>query len=282
MNIFLTGGTGFIGSHLLNLLTTTNHNVTALRRKESRTCVELSKQPKWIDKNMDELEQSDFFAIDVLVHLASVGVSPKVASWKDLYYWNVLVMLELLENAVSVGVKRVVLAGSYAEYGRSADNFDFIPVNAPLLPTSPYAASKASGFLAANAFAVERQIELCYLRIFSAYGEGQHINNFWPSLRAAAQNGRDFEMTLGEQVRDFIPVENVAQAFLDAIENRNIYMAGAPHVANIGSGLPTKMLDFAKKNWAEWGATGQIMAGAKPYRPNEPMRYVPLISKDEI
>lgn len=281
MNIFLTGGTGFIGSHFLNLIGTTNHIVSAIRRNASQPCIELCKQPKWISKKMNELEQSDFSGIDVLVHMASIGVSPKVASWKDLYYWNVLIMLEMLEKAVAAGVKRMVLAGSSAEYGQSADAYDFIPVNAPLLPTSPYAASKASGFIAANTFAIERRIELCYLRIFSAYGEGQYINNFWPSLRLAAQSGRDFEMTPGEQIRDFVQVESVARAFLEAIESHDIVTAGNPYVANIGSGYPMTMLQFAEKNWADWGATGRIVAGAKPYRPNEPMRYVPLLSTRE-
>ena len=279
MNIFLTGGTGFIGSHLLRLLAETNHTVTALRRATNQPCVDIGKTPLWLQKEMDKLESSDFSGIDVLVHLASVGVSPKTASWHDLFYWNVLVMVDLLEKAHEAGVKRVVLAGSVAEYGQSADKFDFIPTDAPLLPTSAYAASKAAGFIAANSFAIEKNLELCYLRIFSAYGEGQYINNFWPALRAAALSGRDFEMTPGGQIRDFVSVEIVAQALLDAIDGKYVATRKEPFVANIGSGQPMSMLQFAEKYWEEWGATGRIIAGAKPYRPNEPMRYVPLVSK---
>ena len=279
MNIFLTGGTGFIGSHLLRLLSTTDHTVTALRRSTNQPCVDIGTPPLWLQKEMDKLESTDFSEIDVLVHLASVGVSPKTASWHDLFYWNVLVMVDLLEKAHEAGVKRVVLAGSFAEYGLSADKFDFIPTDAPLLPASAYAASKAAGFIAANSFAIEKQLELCYLRIFSAYGEGQYINNFWPALRAAALSGRDFEMTLGGQIRDFVPVEIVAQALLDAIDGKYVATRKKPFVANIGSGQPMSMLQFAEKYWGEWGATGRIIAGAKPYRPNEPMRYVPLVSK---
>lgn len=278
MNILLTGGTGFIGSHLLHLLATTNHSVTALCRNASLPCIDIGKQPLWLHKEMDKLEPSDFSGVDVFVHLASVGVSPKTASWHDLFYWNVLVMLDLLEKANAAGVKRFVLAGSFAEYGLSADKFDFIPTDAPLLPTSPYAASKAAGFIAANTFAIEKQLELCYLRIFSAYGEGQYINNFWPALRVAALSGEDFEMTPGGQIRDFISVQRVAQALLCSMEDKSIVPAKKPFVANIGSGHPMSMLEFAEKCWAEWGATGRIIAGAKPYRPNEPMRYVPQIS----
>lgn len=279
MNIFITGGTGFIGSHLLRLIGKTNYKVTALRREDSLPCIDIDSQPLWLEKKMDQLELLDFSGIDAFVHLASVGVTPKIASWHDLFYWNVLIMLELLEKAHAAGVKRFVLAGSSAEYGLSADNYDFIPVNAPLLPTSPYAASKAAGFIAANTFAIERQIELCYLRIFPCYGEGQFINNFWPSLRAAALSGDDFQMTPGGQVRDLMPVESVAQTILDWTEDQIVVQKGVPLVANIGSGNPMSMLEFAEKCWAEWGAKGRIIAGAKPYRNNEPMRFVPQITK---
>lgn len=279
MNIFLTGGTGFIGSHLLRLLGKTTHKVTALRKSSSLTCIDIGREPLWLGKTMDTLEQSDFSEVDVFVHLASVGVSPKAASWHDLFHWNVLVMLDLLEKAHAAGVKRFVLAGSFAEYGLSADKYDFIPVDAPLLPTSSYAASKAAAFIAANTFAIEKQIELSYLRIFSAYGEGQYINNFWPSLRAAALSGEDFMMTPGGQVRDFVTVESVAKAILRSIEGQDMVQKGVPFVANIGTGHPMSMLEFAEKCWIEWGAKGRIIAGAKPYRANEPMRFVPQIAR---
>lgn len=280
MNIFLTGGTGFIGSHLLQLLGKTSHKVLASRRSSSTTCIDIDIEPVWMEKGMDQLEPADFAGIDVFVHLASVGVSPKTASWHDLFQWNVQVMLDLLEKAHVAGVKRFVLAGSFAEYGLSADKYEFIPADAALLPTSPYAASKAAGFIAAHAFAIEKQIELCYLRISSAFGEGQYANNFWPALRAAALNGDDFPMTPGAQVRDFVPVEDVAKAILFSIEDRTMVKKGHPFVENIGSGQPLSMIEFAERCWAEWGAKGQIIAGAKPYRANEPMRFVPKIIKE--
>lgn len=281
MNIFLTGGTGFVGSHLLRLLGTTNHKVTALRRGSSQPCIDIGIEPLWLVKEMDSLEPIDFSGIDILVHLASVGVSPKTATWRDLLYWNVSVMVDLLEKAQAAGVRRFILAGSFSEYGLAADRYDFIPADAPLLPTTPYAASKAAGFIVANTFAIEKSIELCYLRIFSAYGEGQYNNNFWPALRTAAFSGQDFPMTPGGQVRDFMPVESVAEAFLCSIEGSNSVQKGVPFVANVGTGHPMSMLEFAEKCWSDWGAKGKIIAGARPYRLNEPMRFVPEITMEK-
>jgi nucleoside-diphosphate-sugar epimerase len=280
MKLFLTGGSGFIGSHLLRVLGQTPHQVVALRRGASAPCIDIGADPVWLDKPMDQLDATDFAGVDVLVHLASVGVSPKTATWHELFHWNVQVMLDLLEQAHAAGVKRFVLAGSFAEYGLAADQYECIPADAALLPTSPYAASKAAGFIAAHAYAIDKQIELCYLRIFSAFGEGQYANNFWPALRAAALSGADFPMTPGAQVRDFVPVEKVARDILRAIEDPAVVKAGAPYVANVGSGEPVTMLQFAERYWAQWKAQGQILAGAKPYRPNEPMRFVPHIVKE--
>lgn len=278
MKLFLTGGSGFIGSHLLRVLGKTSHQVVALRRSAaSRPCIDIGNEPVWLEKPMNQLDEADFVGVDVLVHLASVGVSPKPASLQELFHWNVQVMLDLLEKAHTGGVKRFVLAGSFAEYGLTADQYDRIPADAALLPTSPYAASKAAGFIAAHTFAIDKQIELCYLRICSAFGEGQYPNNFWPALRSAALNGEDFPMTPGEQVRDFVPVEQVASDILRAVEDCSIVRPGVPYVANVGSGEPISMLQFAQRCWSAWGARGRILAGAKPYRPNEPMRYVPQI-----
>jgi nucleoside-diphosphate-sugar epimerase len=60
MKIFLTGGTGFIGSHLLRLLGTTDHKVTALRRVSSQPCIDIGSEPLWLVKEMDRLEPIDF------------------------------------------------------------------------------------------------------------------------------------------------------------------------------------------------------------------------------
>ena len=275
MKMLLTGATGFIGSHLLQALAATEWQVTALRRPGSRPCVPCP-EPAWLEKPMDQLGPADMEGIDVLMHLASAGVSPKTASWQELFYWNVSVLLKLLETAKAAGVRRSVLAGSFAEYGLSADRYAFLPVDAPLLPTSPYAASKAAGCIAASAYAMEQGMELCYLRIFSVFGEGQFKGNFWPSLREAAMAGLDFPMSPGEQVRDYLPVEQAVAALLEHASAPGVE-PGLPKIVNVGTGIPVSMRQFAETWWQRWGATGRLLPGALPYRRNECMRFVPEI-----
>lgn len=277
-HVFLTGGTGFIGRHVLASLLEAGHRVTVLRHPADAPA---SVHPRlvWLSRAMDQLAPADLAGADVLMHLASPGVPPQQADWQTLFYWNVTVLLQLLDTARAAGVKRSVLAGTFAEYGRSADAFDFIPASAPLAPAYGYAASKAAGFQAAHAHAIEHAMELCYLRIFSVFGEGQYAGNFWPALRLAASQGLDFSMTPGAQVRDYVPVETVARAFRHAAERRDVE-AGRPWVRNVGSGRPVSMQDFAQHWWCVWKASGRLLVGALPYRPNEVMRCVPEMEAD--
>jgi nucleoside-diphosphate-sugar epimerase len=276
MKIFLTGGTGFIGTHFLRSSHASGHEIIALRRAGSSPCLPLLKEPHWMSQSLDEVNSQDLSGCDVLVHLASPGVSPKKANWEDLFYWNVTATLRLVDQARLAGVRRIVVAGTFAEYGRSADRFDPIPIDAPLEPTYGYAASKASSFVALSAYAIEFGLELAYLRVFSAYGEGQFDANFWPALCKAALSGQDFPMTPGEQVRDYLPVEDVASMFWKAATTAEI-IKGVPLIRNVGSGKPISMRTFAEEWWSRLGATGRLLPGALPYRSNEVMRFVPKV-----
>lgn len=273
MNFFLSGGTGFIGSHLLSRLLNAGHEVVAIRRNRSFPRVCLTRQPIWINRSLSELTVNDFRDSDVVVHLASVGVSPQKASWHELEEINVAAGLQLIELAYQAGVRRFVAAGTCLEYGSEAEVWEKIPPNAPLRPTTPYGASKAAGFLMLQSYASTNPIELFYGRIFSAYGEGQFSANLWPSLRQAALSGADFPMTEGQQIRDFIPVSEVCRHLQYASERRDLKLL-EPLVVNIGSGYGMSVVDFARQQWALFGATGSLKPGAIASRQGESPRLV--------
>lgn len=275
MKIFVTGGTGFIGAHFLRSAIAQGHDVTALRRAGSRPRIESDPEPKWLEAPLDRVECCQLRGFDALAHFASAGVSPQRASWQDLMQWNINAPMMLIQEAARAGIARIVAAGIFAEYGRSADRYDAIPAEAPLLPVGAYAASKAAFFTCLHGLAIEQRLEVCYLRVFSAYGEGQYEGNLWPALRRAAEEGRDFEMTLGGQVRDFVAVQDVADAFLHALVRE--VCPGNPCVRNVGSGQPMTVRAFCERWWRRWDARGQLRVGALPYRPNEVMRFVPQI-----
>ena len=277
MRVFVTGGTGFIGRHFIAEAATLGYEITATCRTPSARNSQIPTS-SWINVQLDALPKGTLAGTDVLVHLAASGVSPKHASREEMTYWNVLVTQKLLEQAHAEGVKRVVVAGSFAEYGRSAELYDLIPPDAPLLPTSAYAASKAACFATCHATALELGLEICYLRVFSAFGEGQSEANLWPALRKAALAGSDFRMTAGEQIRDFVDVRHVARSFTHACLRDDV-SPSTPRIWNVGSGNPRAIRDFATEWWTNWGARGSLLLGALPYRANEVMRFAPLITE---
>lgn len=279
MRLFITGGTGFIGSHFINAAYIAGHELICLKRKESSPRIKLLKEPYWVNGQLDEdIDPVIFKGVDVLVHLAAHSANVPYDTLENCLYWNVTASLKLLNIALNAGIGRVLIAGSCFEYGRSGERYDFIPPDAPLEPTMTYPASKAAAFCTFYAWAVINKVRLKYLRIFQVYGEGEAENRLWPSINRAAENGEDLLMTEGEQIRDFIHVSEVTKRFLEELSFTDV-SPGDPFIDNVGTGNPTTLRDFAEKGWKKLHAKGKIKFGEIPYRDNEIMRFVPLILK---
>lgn len=274
MKLFVTGGTGFVGTHFLRLALEAGHQVVALRRPGSKPRLPLEIEPNWVDGSMDGDWAEYLQGCDIFVHLASHTPNPPYAPIEECIYWNVFSALKLAEQAYKVGVNRYLIAGSCFEYGQSAGRVDYVDVETPLEPTLSYPISKAAATIAFDGFARLHGVLLKHLRIFQVYGEGEQASRFWPSLRKAAQNGADFPMSAGEQVRDFIEVSQAAAQILEHIEFLGSE-PGVPTVHHVASGHPCTLLDFAKYWWGAWGAKGSLLPGVVAYRPGEIMRLVP-------
>jgi len=278
MKIFLTGGTGFIGSHFINQAHDRGVGIIAQRRSpQSAPRVPLIRKPEWLDCPIDRLTSHSFSGCDALVHLASHTPNPPYDSFEACLYWNVTSALKMFQLAAGAGVITWIMAGSCFEYGRSGERYEQIPVDAPLEPTTSYPASKAAASVVISALATEMKARLLIGRIFQVFGEGELETRFWPSMKKAALSGADFPMTSGQQVRDFVSVEQVAGYFVEALF-RNDLNAGIPLIENVGTGQPQSLSDFAAFWWKKWGATGKLRPGSVPNRANEVMRYVPEVS----
>ncbi len=275
MRLFLTGSTGFIGSYVLAAALLAGHEVCALRRTSgSSPVIPLPLQPHWCTGTLATIAPSTLDGFDAVVHLASVGVSPRRVPWNVLVEANVVGSLRLFELAAAAGVRRCVVAGTCQEYGESARRYSAIPPDAPLEPINAYGASKVASFQLLRAFATEHELEFFYGRIFTAYGEGQFAGNFWPSLRRAALLGGDFPMTSGRQISDFVHASVVAAHLLEACSRQDI-ISGVPFVTNIGTGVGTSLQAFAEQEWRKMGAPGQLLLGSLPERTDQIDRYVP-------
>ncbi len=280
MRIFVTGGTGFVGTHVLAQALAAGHQVTALRRPGSQPRLPLAQQPDWLDGGLDQDWSGALAGHDLLLHLAAHTCNPPYDTLAACLHWNVQVPLALAEQARLAGVRRFLVAGSCFEYGKVAGS-GLIPEDAPLAPNNDYATSKAVASVAFEGWARTHGLQLQLMRIFHVYGPGEPAGRFWPALRQAALEGRDFPMSAGAQVRDFVAVESVARQFVRALDMADV-QPGAPRVRHVGSGQPQTLLDFARYWWAHWQAAGRLLPGALPYRAGEIMHLAGIVRGDPI
>lgn len=276
MKVFVTGGTGFIGSHLINEFTRNNIQIKALKRnKNSKPRYPLIKNPNWITKPIDELNFEDLNDCSILIHMSAHSANIPYDNLENCIEENVIKPIVLFRRAKEAGIKKFLVAGSGFEYGESGELYDFIPVNAQLLPTQTYPASKAMSSIAFRQFAAENELILSYQRIFQVFGEGESKNRLWPSLKEAAIQNKDFDLTHGEQVRDFIYVKDLANILLK--KTLELHNENKPKIVfeNISGGNPMKIKDFATKWWRKFNAKGNLNIGVLQYRKGEIMRYVP-------
>jgi nucleoside-diphosphate-sugar epimerase len=271
--LFVTGGTGFIGSWFVRQATLRGYEMFVLRRPGADFRIEVAEIAHSVQGSLEDIDSHFFEGIDTLVHLAAHSANFPYDTIDRCVYWNVTATLKALEKARRSGINQFLVAGTAFEYGLSGEAFDKIPPTAPLLPTMTYPASKAMAFIALNQWAIQHQVKLRYVRIFQVYGEGELSSRLYPSLKSAARAGADFNLSSGEQVRDFINVSDVAEQLAEKL-NFDHVVAGSPLTENLGTGIGMTVRQFAEQHWEKFGATGKLSFGSVNYRQNEIMRLV--------
>lgn len=269
MRIALTGLTGFLGSRVAAAALAAGHAVRGLVASGGRPVpegVEIVEGALGDDAARRLVEGAD-----VLLHLAALGVRRCQRDWQPMAVVNVVEPLGLLSAAARAGVGRAVLAGSCLEYtghGRLPD----VPApsaprcdeSSPTEPPEPYGATKAAGGLLQRTRARELGLRTWYLRVASLYGAGDHAAKFLPSAVGAAVTGRPFEMTRGEQVREWLHVEDAVAALLAAA---GVDPPEPVTTLNVGTGEGLSLRDLVGSVFEIAGADPTLIrAGARPYR----------------
>lgn len=270
MKLFITGGTGFIGSNFIEYANSKGIDIIALKRKESYPVIELSNTVKWVEGELDSFSEEKLSDCTHFIHFASYGVFDQ-SNWEKCFKTNVLDSLIALKRGVKAGINKFIIIGSCFEYGISAMDYEKIPTTAPLKPINAYSASKAAASIAISALLEEAQKKYTVLRLFHVYGKGEREGRFWPSLCKAAMNGEDFDMTSGEQIRSFSNVTHIVENIYECLYSDD----SKHHFRNLGSDNPTSLKEFAEYWWKKLNAKGKLKLGALPYPDDEIMRYIP-------
>ncbi|MFZ1756967.1 MAG: NAD-dependent epimerase/dehydratase family protein [Caldilineaceae bacterium] len=248
MRVLITGGAGFIGSHLANYLYSQGHYVRVLDNMTSGDPDRL--HPEIFTKRGDVGDIPTLWSllqgVDVVYHLAAlVSVPASVLYPRDYNNVNVGGTVALLEACRDVGVGRVVLASSATVYGDQPSQ----PVHesAPPAPSAPYAVTKVAAEQYLFTMGSLVGFEAVSLRIFNAYGPGQPLSpTHGPVIpylmQQIAQNGSAIVFGNGEQTRDFVYIDDVVHALAAA----GVALDVDKQIINIGSGSETSINQAAE------------------------------------
>jgi nucleoside-diphosphate-sugar epimerase len=256
MVLFVTGGTGFIGSHFIKMAIERNHEVYALIREGGVPKINLTKDPIWIKGGLTDDHNHILKKCDMFVHIASYGVSPQPAKWQECIDVNVVQSMHICQSAINAGIKKLLVFGTSLECG-FVDNDKNILTDTSLSQMGAYASSKSAFFQLLYGLSIEKNISLYYMRLFTTYGEGQYKNNLWPSMYSAAMSGDDYKIMNGDNVRDFIYVKDAITKVLNIVALSNNGKKNI-NIHNICSGKKQTVFRFSEYWWHKWNARGNL------------------------
>lgn len=264
--ILVTGASGFIGRHVVDCLRQQykGHKVIATGRNEAKL---KSLGCDYIVFNLDNQPEDSFNTLgkpDVMIHLA----------WENLNNYNALSHLEhtmsshikFIKSMITGGLKNITVVGTCYEYG----NIDgCLAEDIRSNPMMPYSIAKDT---------IRRFLEILnkthsfvyhWPRIFFVYGEGQQERTLFGQFEKAIKNNAEsFDMSGGEQIRDYLHVKTLAEYLVKlALDEKN------SGVFNVCSGKHVSVRNMIEAWLKEKNKTLKLNLGAYPYTPHEPFAF---------
>jgi dTDP-6-deoxy-L-talose 4-dehydrogenase (NAD+) len=270
MQILVTGATGFIGNYVIDRLLQLGHEVIASSANAAKAAtMPWYPKVKYTAFDFEAFDASaDYFSYfgkpDCMVHLAWEGLP----NYKSAFHTelNLPRHKALLTNMIENGLSDLTVTGTCFEYGMQEG---MLKEDMQVFPANPYAIAKNELRIYLEELAAEKHIHFKWARLFYMYGKGQNPNSLLSQLERAINNGDEqFNMSGGEQVRDFLPVEKVAEYIVAiALQNRT------SGVINCCSGIPVTVNQLVEDYLAEKNKTIKLNRGFYPYPDYEPMRF---------
>ena len=268
--ILVTGATGFIGNYVVEELLRKGYHVIATSA-HTKNAIDKAWFDKVIYKPFD-LSLFDntvnyfeyFLKPDLMIHLAWPGLP----NYKNEFHVtkNLPAQIRFLKNILDNGLKNIAVTGTCLEYGmkegRLSEEMECEPANA-------YAIAKNELRKYLAHYALENNISLKWIRLFYLFGKGQNPKSLFSQLENAILKREPvFNMSGGEQVRDYLPIE-LAAKYICIIALQD-HVSG---IINCCSGEPVKIIDLVEKFIKETGAEIKLNKGFYPYPDYEPMEF---------
>lgn len=245
--ILITGGAGFIGSHLAKGCSNAGHSVIVLDNLSTGSFERLPKNVTCIEgdvTNFDTVMAAMSGCHAVFHHAAQVSVLGSKASPLDTFHPNIWGTSVVLEAARQHQVQHVTFASSAAVYGNSPHASQ--SETDPAAPDSPYGVSKWMGETICNMYRSQYGLPIMVWRYFNVVGKGQTLQSNYAAVipKWADMLHKKQPLTIygdGKQTRDFVPVSLIVDLHLQLLQK----VGWEEWVINVGSGRATSMLELS-------------------------------------
>jgi dTDP-6-deoxy-L-talose 4-dehydrogenase (NAD+) len=271
MRILVTGATGFIGRNIVEYLSShSKHEIittAAESREDAETICPALKDTVYIQKNLNRQEDNYFVFFekpDCVIHL----------SWEGLPNYGELFHIErnlpanfcFIKNMIQNGLSDITVAGTCFEYGLQDGCLN---EEMPAAPVTVYGLAKDTLRKFTELLHNKHDFNLKWARFFYLYGQGQGKKTLWGQLDEAAKNGqKEFNMSMGEQLRDYIPINQAAE-YMSKIALQN----DVTGIINCCCGKPISVRRFVEDFFKERGVDIKLNCGYYPYPEFEPLAF---------
>lgn len=266
--VLVTGATGFVGNYVVLELLKKGYKIIATSRDSKKAesfewYSKVSYIPYDLNNIKDNLYQL-FQKPDLLIHLAWEGLP----NYKGLFHLerNLLSNYWFIKNIVNHGLKYLVGIGTCFEYGMQKG---VLKEDLETKPDNPYGLAKDCLRKFLEQLQKKIVFDLKWIRLFYTYGEGQSSNAILTQLDRALDDGQDnFNMSGGEQLRDYLPVEKVAEYIVSIAVQDKIN-----GIINCCSGKPISIRNLVENHLKKRKKSIHLNLGYYPYPDYEPMAF---------
>jgi len=270
MKVLVTGATGFIGNYVINELLKHNVEIVATSFNEEKAKQQLwFNDVKYIQFDFAQFDSTTNYFLffkepDAVIHLAWEGLP----NYKLDFHLteNLPRHKALLKNLICNGVKTVTVMGTCLEYGLQEG---CLSEDMTAKPSNAYAIAKNELRVFIEELKRHNFFSIKWIRLFYMYGKGQNANSLLSQLdKALADGDAVFNMSAGEQTRDYLPIEKVADIIVNIALQHNV-----DGIINCCSGRPVLIKDFVAEHLTAVGKSIQLNLGYYPYTDYEPMHF---------
>ena len=268
MRVLVTGATGFVGRHVIPQLLQRGHAVTAVARDEVK-----ARSFPWFDRvrfiacdiHRPIDDPSLFFGqLEAVMHLAWSGLPNYGARFH--VEENLPGDIHFLDSLLDGGVVHLLVTGSCLEYGMQTGR---MTEEIPSAPVTSYALAKDELRKFLQSRQAQRAFRLQWARLFYMYGEGQNPKSLLAQLdRTIVQGLPSFNMSGGEQLRDYLPVEQAARYLVALLEHPE-----CDGIVNVCSGEPIAVRKLVERHLEKSDAKIALNLGYYPYPDHEPQAF---------